>query len=359
MDRTRLQDLDEATRKFLAWESILGDKERLNLSLHQVKQAETQRAAADSAVTARIPEAYMWLLVPVQNDPRAELSWLPIRLSGQEPLAERASRKLRNDELLVVGFAATRLRMELDRVPLWRGDHVEIGQLVEDFARYHYLPRLVRPEVLLEAVRSGPSLLTRATDSFAYADSYDAEAGRYRGLHCGQIVPVAGYEVGLLVKPAVAIAQLEAERRAAIEAAAGAAAAAAGVHGGDVGPGSTGGGAPGMPHPPETPVPVVLKRFHGSVSLNPERVGRDASQVAEEVIAHLAGLVGARLKVTMYIEAEIPSGAPDDVVRTVTENSRTLRFTDHGFERERQTRVTGEGGAWRRLPLLTAGPTGI
>ena len=52
-------------------------------------------------------------------------------------------------------MAGTRLRMELDRVPLWRGDHVSIRQLVEDFARYHYLPRLTRPGVLVEASGKG------------------------------------------------------------------------------------------------------------------------------------------------------------------------------------------------------------
>ena len=83
-----------------------------------------------------------------------------IRLSGQDALAVRASKKLRSDELLVTGFAATRLRMELDRVPLWRGDHVAIKQLVEDFARYLYLPRPPRPAVLLEAIRDGCACLT-------------------------------------------------------------------------------------------------------------------------------------------------------------------------------------------------------
>jgi hypothetical protein len=34
------------------------------------------------------------------------------------------------------------------------------------------------------------------------------------------------------------------------------------------------------------------------------------------------------------IDAEIPSGAPDQVVRTVTENCRTLKFTSQGFEAE-------------------------
>jgi hypothetical protein len=37
---------------------------------------------------------------------------------------------------------------------------------------------------------------------------------------------------------------------------------------------------------------------------------------------------------TLEVEAEIPSGAPDNVVRTVTENSRVLKFTNLGFEKE-------------------------
>jgi hypothetical protein len=40
------------------------------------------------------------------------------------------------------------------------------------------------------------------------------------------------------------------------------------------------------------------------------------------------------LKVTLEIEARIPNGAPDNVVRTVTENSRTLKFTTQGFEND-------------------------
>ena len=38
--------------------------------------------------------------------------------------------------------------------------------------------------------------------------------------------------------------------------------------------------------------------------------------------------------VTLEIEANIPSGASEQVVRTVTENSRTLKFKSHGFENE-------------------------
>jgi hypothetical protein len=38
--------------------------------------------------------------------------------------------------------------------------------------------------------------------------------------------------------------------------------------------------------------------------------------------------------VTLDVEAILPGGASDQLVRTVTENSRTLKFTSHGFEAE-------------------------
>ena len=79
---------------------------------------------------------------------------------------------------------------------------------------------------------------------------------------------------------------------------------------------------------------TLPKRFHGTVTLDPTRVGRDASLIADEVVAHLSGLVGAKVTVTLEVDAEIPAGASDHVVRTVTENSRQLKFTSHGFEKE-------------------------
>ncbi|MCG2740517.1 MAG: DUF499 domain-containing protein [Syntrophaceae bacterium] len=324
-DKTRLQDLDEAIRKYLAWESILAEKETLNLDPQQVKQAETQKTAADGAVTARLPETYQWLLVPVQTTSQAAIEWQAMRLSGQDALAVRVSKKLKNDELLITSFAATRLRMELDRVPLWRGDHVAIKQLVEDFARYLYLPRLKDSSVLIRSIQDGLVLLTWVQDAFGFADSFDESAGRYRGLRGGQLVSLADADApGLLVKPEVAHKQMAAES----------------VGESPVGPTVSDGGttAPGPgTGPTETPGPtpeIQPKRFHGTVTLDATRVGRDASRIADEVISHLSGLVGASVTVTLEVEADIPTGAPDHVVRVVTENSRTLNFTSQGFEKE-------------------------
>jgi hypothetical protein len=86
--------------------------------------------------------------------------------------------------------------------------------------------------------------------------------------------------------------------------------------------------------PPETGSDGNPKRFYGSVELDPLRVGRDASQIGEAIVQHLSGLVGANVEVRLEIQAEIPSGAPDEVVRTVTENARTLKFDQHGFEQD-------------------------
>jgi hypothetical protein len=148
-------------------------------------------------VTARIPEAYQWLLVPVQSSPQAAVEWQAIRLSGQDALAVRASKKLRSDELLVTGFAPTRLRMELDRVPLWRGDHVELKQLVDDFGRYAYLPRLRDTAVLLDAVRDGrqpawhrrladPEPTHRPVSATGCADGHPSTGRRPRGIPIDQ-----------------------------------------------------------------------------------------------------------------------------------------------------------------------------
>jgi predicted AAA+ superfamily ATPase len=321
VDQARLQDLDESARRYLAWDSILDEKETLDLSPHQVKQAEAQKTSADGAVTARMPEAYQWLLVPTQSTPKSPIEWQATRLSGQEALAARASKKLKNDELLVTSFAPSRLRMELDRV-LWRGDHIPIKLLVEDFARYLYLPRMKDPSVLLEAIRDGLGLLTWEKDSFGYADSYDEATGRYRGLKVGQHVSIPDEDShGLLVKPEVAARQL-AQETPASSYPAGAAPAAAQANG----TGTT--AAPAA----AAQAPRLLTRFHGSVHLDASRLGRDAGRIAEEIVQHLAALVGSDVEVTLEIHAAVPTGTPDQVVRTVTENCRTLKFEDFGFE---------------------------
>ncbi|OQC08741.1 MAG: hypothetical protein BWX80_00168 [Candidatus Hydrogenedentes bacterium ADurb.Bin101] len=269
---------------------------------------------------------------PTWANPQAGIRWEALRLTGTDALAVRASKKLRNDELLVMTLGATILRKHLDEVPLWCGDQVPVRQLVEDFARYLYLPRLAGPEVLLQAICSGIGMLIWHSDGFAYAEGCDERKGRYRGLTAGQTKSLAMEDPGLLVKPEVAWKQLEDEKRSQPIA------TGPGGPGGRIEAGGEGGGAPatgsGLRPGPIAPNPPLPRRFHGTVNLDPKRVGRDVGNIATEVIAHLVGQVGADVTVTLEIEASLPEGASDQITRIVTENSRFLKFTSHGFERE-------------------------
>jgi hypothetical protein len=88
-------------------------------------------------------------------------------------------------------------------------------------------------------------------------------------------------------------------------------------------------------HPPTS----LRRRFDQNAPtarspLMPPRVDRDAGRIAEELIAHLSDLPVTKVTVTLEVEAEIPTGAPDYVVRTVTENARTQKFRSQGFEKE-------------------------
>ena len=306
-DQTRLHDLQEVTRHYLAWKSIVDESEALNLAPQQHKQAKQRCDSSASAVDAQIPETYQWLLVPVQPEPADPISWEAMRLRGHGALAERVSQQLQKEELMVASFAGTRLRMELDSVPLWNGNHVEVRQLVEHFARYIYLQRLRSPAVLLRSIEDGLGLLSWDQESFAYAESFNEQKGEYNGLGFGRLVRISDiYSAGLLVKPSAVPSPSDDP---------------------DASPSDDPDASPSDdPDPP--------KRFYGGATLDTIRAGRDAGKIVEGVITHLVKLKDAEVTVSLEIAAIIPNGAPKDTVRTVLENCKTLGFKTHGFEQE-------------------------
>ncbi len=332
-DTNRLRELEQSVRQYLAWSSIWDDRVTLNLDQFQTRQAETKKKSSDEAVDLRITEAYQWLIVPGQPDPKGDVAWTDLKLQGQDNLATRAAKKLKNEESLLVQMGAVRLRTELDRVPLWTGNHVSIKQLMEYTARYLYLPRLRDEQVLIAAIQEGVSSLVW-NETFAYAEGWDEQRQRYQGLKAGTNIRVIVDDRSLLVKPEAAAAQIEADRQAA----AGAGAAAAGattalpINGGATPSGTAGNGSTTQPQP--AVATAKPRRFHGSVPVDPMRLGRDASRIAEEVVQHLTGLVGSKVEITIEIHADLADGAGEKLVRDVTENCRTLRFTEYGFEED-------------------------
>ena len=191
---------------------------------------------------------------------------------------------------------------------------------MEDFARYLYLPRLANSEVLQKAIEDGASRLNWKEETFAYADGFDEKQGRYHGLVAGEIPRVLVNRDALIVKPEVAerhLAQKPEPQRQE------------GGTGETVSDTETRTSRK-LPPPPSP----VLKRFYGSVRLDATRPSRDAHDVIQGVIEHLTKLTNVEVELTLEIQARIPEGAPDDVVRLVSENCRALKFTTFGFEEE-------------------------
>lgn len=319
-DRTRLEDLRQAIRSYLAWNSIVAEREQLNLDAHQQRQAEQKLKEADDVVSQRLIDTYQWLLVPYQPDKDSSMEWSEVRLSAQDDLAVRASKKAVDEEHLYVRLGGTRLRLELDRVPLWRRDHVELRQLREDFARYTYLPRLRDSAVLISAVADGIAIVTWETDTFAYAEGFEEASGRYLGLKAGQVSNVMIEGGSVLVK--TEIARRHFEEGVALPTPG---AISIGNEGKETARGPSG------ILPKASPESQSLL-FYGRKSMDPVRMTRDAGDIADNVLTHLSALEGATVEVTLEITAKLAKGAPAETVRTVTENAHTLKFETHIFE---------------------------
>jgi hypothetical protein len=230
------------------------------------------------------------------------------------------------------------LRLEaLDKYLRRDRNHIDLKRLWEYLTQYLYLPRLKDQNVLLEAVRDGVASTIWA-DNFAYAEGFDEEKGKYLGLKAATGITPSISVQSLLVKPDIAQQQFDAEAAQATTITSGGSTTI--TDGGTSGGGSstdgsgdgTAGGDGDSGNGTGDSQTTVLRRFYGNVDIDAMRINRDTPAIANEVIQHLTALNGAKIKITLEIEAEIPEGVPDDVVRTVTENCRTLKFNSQSFE---------------------------
>lgn len=313
-DLTNAQAWKQSLREYLAWKSIDDEAEPLNLDAQQRKQVATALKRTEETLLARLQETYSWLIVPAQPEPTGPIDYQAHRISGQDSFYDRAARKLRQSELLIQRWSPDNLRMELDRY-LWRDQpHVGVKQLWEYLARYCYLPRLYNEEVLLEAVKDG---VARADAPFGYATMVSLD-GVYKGLAFGQPTSNIYFDDNsVLVRPEVAQEQIDSQKQQTIQP--------------PTIPSSERFGAPTVT--PSTPSRSTLTtRYHGTVSLDPQRVNKEMATIVEEIIQRLTSLTGTDVEITLEISAERPSGFDDSTVRTINENSRTLKFKSHGFE---------------------------
>lgn len=323
-DSKRLDELNESVRYYLAWTWVSERKEDLDLTPQQLKQVASNIARNDDDVTARVAQTYHWALVPEQPDPARPAVLAVEKAEGANPrLAERVTDKLTRSGLLAGSVAARAIRLDLDQRlgAVWERGHISVGDLWGYYCRYPYLTRLRDRSVLVDGIESTLMSMTWEREGFALADSYDEASGRYSGLvlpggdaHFGQIT-----DSTLLVAPSVANHQMQKD-----------------VVASDLGPVGPGPLPPVVgPTPPlPPPEPAQPARYFGVYRLDPERYARDLTRVSQEVLHQLAAVDGAQIEVTLEIQARTPGGFPDDKIRVVLENARTLGFEQSSFEDE-------------------------
>jgi hypothetical protein len=339
-DQDLMASLKQAVRLFIAWKSIRDDSEDLNLDAAQNRETDNNLRRANETVDARVKEAYCWLLVPYidKNVDMKSIIWDTIRISGgNDSIITKAAKKMLQNEQIITQWAPTLLKMELDSV-LWReSDNIAIKRLWEYLCTYCYLPRLASESVLIDAIQTG----VNSTEYFAFASGFDGT--RYIDLKFSQYIGVVE-KSGYLVKVDIANKQF-AEEAAKRQAEADAAAAHVGIATVPVGDSSDSGyghilttdnGAGGEliigePTPP-TPVTPKNRRFFMSADLDTTRINRDVQRFVEEIIQHLTTVDGARVSVSLEVEAESAEGFTQQTVRTISENCRTMRVRESGFE---------------------------
>ncbi|MCB9432046.1 MAG: hypothetical protein H6668_08675 [Ardenticatenaceae bacterium] len=194
--------------------------------------------------------------------------------------------------------------------------HKKIKQLWEYLAQYCYLPRLFDQEVLLTAVRNG---IRRIDAPLAYATGISNE-----GYHTGLLYQAAGQvyfdDQSILIHPEhIKIAPPPPPKPGT----------------GPLPTTQVSEPKPGLVTTTvASPEPQPTTRYYGRVALNPQRVNREMGLIVEEVIERLTSLVGCDVEISLEISAKLPEGFDEATIRTVSENSRTLKFAHHEFEKD-------------------------
>ena len=327
-DQELTSPLKQEVRRYLAWLSIKEDSEDLNLDAAQNRETDNNLRRSNDTVELRIKETYCWLLVPY-IDRAVDMKtvvWDIIRISGgTDSIVSKAAKKMIQNEALITKWAPALLLMELDNV-LWKeSESINIKKLWDYLCTYCYLPRLAYYNVLEEAIRGG----LNSTEYFAIAAGRSDE--RFIDLKYNQYVGIIASS-DYLVKIVVALKQI-ADAKAAQPA------TPVPTPGGwqpapeEAYPSPQGGEQPVTPTP-EQPQPVQPKNthFYMSATLDNTRINRDVQKLVEEIISHLSSVEDTKVEVSLEVNVEAPNGLPTSTVRTVSENCRTLRVKDFGFD---------------------------
>lgn len=316
--KRELEMVEEEARHYRAWLSIKEDTRVLNLDVAQIIETDNNLKRSSETIDMRLHNAWNYLLVPAADkDNINDLAWDVSLLTGKEKTCgEKACNKLAQDEQILESWSPSLLLMELDNL-LWKdARHLEIRKLWDYMCSYYYLPRLKNYEVLEETISRG----VESGQYFAYAEALGDNG--YIDLKLGERCRID--KNGMLVRRDVALEQLGREKTAPV---------------GGLGeiprprPRPEPGDEAEPPVPPtQLPEPPKATRFYLNTRLDSARINRDINSIMTEILNHIA--VDGTLEIRLEAQAISPEGFQRKTIRTATENCKTLKIDNFGFEED-------------------------
>jgi hypothetical protein len=328
-DEASLGTAREVIAKAMAWASIIKD-DRLKQQMTTAQITDTGEKAKTHGDGARraLRTAWSHIFYPTKSETPGkpfDLEHSLISARDRAAIPVVVYEKAKGDGIALEKLGADRFWHALK--PIWPEDkpHLRVAEIADWFATYVYLPKL-RDRVVLEgAIRDAVGKLD---PQFGYADGFDEATGQYRKLIWAKNGPELFSADAVLVRAAEALAQLSDTQ--------------------DKSPGKsdtvypsdpiTGGRSGDKPTPdggPQQDVPTKPRRFYGSVEIDMVRPVKAFDAILNAIVMELQRTPGAKVKLTLEVEAEVAEGFDEADVGIVRDNAKQLKFTAEstGFDK--------------------------
>jgi hypothetical protein len=325
-DEVQLATAREAMRRSLAWASIIGDGRLMRQTLTQGQAADAEEKARNNREGARraVRSAWSHILYAEKSDATtpgkaSDLEHLGLATKDRSAIPVGVYDKDKGDDIVKEKLGSETMWLKLK--DLWPAEspHLAISEIAEWFSAHAYLPKLRDRVVLETSIRDA---IGKFDAAFGYAERFDAPRGFYDGLIYAKAAPEILSPGGLLVRADVA------KQQAAVITARDAEPAP----GGSSRPMPAGSGYATVTG--SARMPAKPRRFFGSVEIDMNRPVKAFDAIINAVVMELQRSPGAKVKLTLEIEAEAPSGFNDVDVGVVRDNTKQLKFRAEatGFE---------------------------
>ncbi|HEV2365724.1 MAG TPA: DUF499 domain-containing protein [Caulobacteraceae bacterium] len=308
-----LGEARKAAKLMLAWRSIRDDK-ALDLKQSQLDDATEQASNAEHALATSVHRAWSQVIYPVKRRAHDgepfDLDRVQIRNTAGKTVGQAAWERVSQDRTVIEKFGRLGLSDRLKEAWPAGADHLPLTTIRDWFVQYVAFERLRDESVLADALGD---LIADLDGEYAYAEGLDAD-GRYKGL----VMPGKAAVTVRFDGSSLLVTKAAAERQVA-----------------DVWPGALptparpgeDGGETAPDVGPDAPAPVrALRRFFGTVDLDPMRPIPELERIMQSVVAELMRTDGASVSLRLDVEAAAPNGfAPDDAA-VVRDNAKTLKF---------------------------------